>query len=296
MHVAPATLNVLVSLVCDRAPVVTGSGVVGTPLRTDATGDVTWMRGATVVGTGAAYTVQPADVGQPLRARIAYDRGDFVPDPERGEPVSFEPYAASTAPLTATAGPAAAGWVTVRGTPVPGQHLEASVVWGDERATSSYQWLRDGIPVAGADGATYTVTAADAGHDLAVRATATRAGYATATATSPAVHAALVTSGTSATLRRPRIMRDQKARIVVTVTAAGATPAGTVVVLDRGRVVHSATLTGARRLVLAVPHLRPGRRVLTVRYQGSDTTAASEATVVVTVVKGRAGGGRGGRG
>lgn len=49
----------------------------------------------------------------------------------------------------------------------------------------AYQWLRGGEPIAGATSKSYTVRAADRGTALAVRVTATKAGYATWSKTSP---------------------------------------------------------------------------------------------------------------
>jgi hypothetical protein len=53
--------------------------------------------------------------------------------------------------------------------------------------TRAWQWLRDGQPIAGATSDTYTVTAADRGHQLSARLTVSLEGYVTAVATSTAV-------------------------------------------------------------------------------------------------------------
>ena len=55
----------------------------------------------------------------------------------------------------------------------------------------TYQWLRDGQPVADATGLTYNVTATDVGRAIQVRATATRPGYRTGTSTSAPVNGTL---------------------------------------------------------------------------------------------------------
>lgn len=44
-------------------------------------------------------------------------------------------------------------------------------VWSLLGVTNSFQWLRDGVPIAGATSATYTPVLADAGHDLSARVT-----------------------------------------------------------------------------------------------------------------------------
>jgi hypothetical protein len=50
--------------------------------------------------------------------------------------------------------------------------------------TTTYQWLRDGGAISGQTALTYTVTDADRGHQISVRATGTRDGYQTGTTTS----------------------------------------------------------------------------------------------------------------
>ena len=49
---------------------------------------------------------------------------------------------------------------------------------------TTYQWLRDGGAISGQTALTYTVTDADRGHQVSVRATGTRDGYLTGTTTS----------------------------------------------------------------------------------------------------------------
>ncbi len=64
----------------------------------------------------------------------------------------------------------------ISGTPAVGSTLNASTgAFVGGGLTYSYLWLRDGSPISGATGATYTVVAADAGHALSVQVTATNA-------------------------------------------------------------------------------------------------------------------------
>jgi hypothetical protein len=71
------------------------------------------------------------------------------------------------------------------GTPLVGTVAEATraqyVRWTYPRGTvtTSMQWLRDGVPIPGATGDTYTITSADVGTVLAAEATGTRADYPT---------------------------------------------------------------------------------------------------------------------
>ncbi|TDC81340.1 beta-xylosidase [Micromonospora sp. KC606] len=74
---------------------------------------------------------------------------------------------------------------TVGGSARVGQPLQATTgVWDLPGLTYSYQWLRDGVLIAGASDARYTPTSADLGKRLSVRVTATRPGHEAGTAES----------------------------------------------------------------------------------------------------------------
>jgi hypothetical protein len=90
--------------------------------------------------------------------------------------------ALANGPVTSTDAP------TVTGTLAPGAVLTANPgTWNPAPDSYTYQWLRDGVVIAGATGATYTVSTDDAGHALAVSVTATKEDFAPASATSAAV-------------------------------------------------------------------------------------------------------------
>lgn len=57
---------------------------------------------------------------------------------------------------------------------------------GDEGFTASFEWLRNGLPIAGATDDAYQITAADHGASIAVKVTLKSTGYASATQTSNA--------------------------------------------------------------------------------------------------------------
>jgi hypothetical protein len=76
-----------------------------------------------------------------------------------------ETYADCTVP------PAVTGTVTV------GQTLTSSTgTWLGAAPTYTYQWLRDGAPIAGATVSTYVLVAADQTHLISCRVTATNSG------------------------------------------------------------------------------------------------------------------------
>jgi hypothetical protein len=87
--------------------------------------------------------------------------GDGEPEPEL---LDFE---APTAP------PAISG-----GTAVVGVAVQATAgTWAEEDIQFSFQWLRDGLPIDGADAQTYIPVPGDNGRALSVRVTADKAGY-----------------------------------------------------------------------------------------------------------------------
>ena len=78
---------------------------------------------------------------------------------------------------------------TVTGSPFAGRAVTCSAAYGgDVPQTLAVQWLRDGTPIAGATGASYTVLSTDPGHALSCRETVTNA-FGLLTATSAAVTA-----------------------------------------------------------------------------------------------------------
>lgn len=81
--------------------------------------------------------------------------------------------------------------VVVSGVPVVGGVLTAVTDgWDPVPGQLEYQWSRDGVPIEGAVGVTYTVGDDDAGHGLSVTATGHLPGYEPATVTSAAVDVA----------------------------------------------------------------------------------------------------------
>jgi hypothetical protein len=95
--------------------------------------------------------------------------------------------------------------------------------YSPEPTSVSYQWLRNGVAIAGATSATYTTTAADAGTSVTVQVTAARAGYADAVSTSAAVTVAAVVV---VPVPDPTATPDPTSTPTVAPTAPGTTPAG----------------------------------------------------------------------
>jgi hypothetical protein len=137
-----------------------------------------WLRdGSPIAGANdQTYTLAAADLGHSLSVSVTGARFGYV---------SATAVSAPTGPVQQAR--VVAGTVTVTGTATVGSRLTVRPgTWSPGNAALSYQWLRDGVAVAGATGTRYTVATADVGHTLAVSVTGTRAGYVSATATSAA--------------------------------------------------------------------------------------------------------------
>ncbi|MDT3316754.1 hypothetical protein Q9S71_07935 [Microbacterium sp. KSW4-11] len=77
---------------------------------------------------------------------------------------------------------------SISGSPRVGKALTAEAgTWAPSGVKVSYQWLRNGKPIAKATSSTYKVVAADAGTSLSVRTTGSKSGYVSVTRTSKAV-------------------------------------------------------------------------------------------------------------
>lgn len=129
------------------------------------TGAYQWLRDGVEI-TGAvqsSYTLTQADVAARISASYRYlDRFGTQ------EQVVADP----TAPVL-NVNDSPEGRITIEGAPLEGATLTADVTGvvdpdGIDPATASLQWLRDGSPIAGANGATYVLDQADVGSRISV--------------------------------------------------------------------------------------------------------------------------------
>ncbi|SFM50180.1 hypothetical protein [Pimelobacter simplex] len=227
----------------------------------------TWLRGDTVVGHDATYRAGPDDVGATLRARLTYAAAGYTPRSQ--ETAARGPV---TGGLVVSAAPRITGPARVGATlsATPGAYAPAAT-------GSSRQWLRDGLPIAGATGRSYRLTAADAGHRVVVRETGVRAGWdgvaAESAATAPVLRAV-------ATGRATATVRKRTVRLRVALTAPGVVPTGSVVVRRGGTAVRG-TWTLRNGVAEIVLRKQPrGRQRYAVRYAGDAAVAPLPLAVV----------------
>lgn len=204
-------------------PTITGTAALGQTL-TALAGTWTpqpdhlahqWFRDGVVIAgaTGRTYTVVVADVGAKLAVTVT------------GSLAGTDPVSATSEPTARIAAGTLAGVVpTISGTAAIGSTLTAATgTWTPAPVTLTYQWRREGSPIAGATGRTYAVGPADGGAKLSVSVTGAKPGYATLTQTSTAT--ATVTKLAFTATPLPRITGAAKVGSTLTVVPGSWTPA-----------------------------------------------------------------------
>lgn len=169
-------------------PTISGTATVGSTLTT-TTGtwyptpgslSFQWLRdGSPIAGaTGRTYVVTSADAG----ARLSFVETAQINSrntPSTSAPTAVVPGGTPATPVSNTVPP------TVSGTGQIGAVLTATQgTWSPTGTSVALQWLRNGSPIAGATGPSYTVAAADAATAISVRATGTFSGRTPGTVTS----------------------------------------------------------------------------------------------------------------
>jgi GH43 family beta-xylosidase len=92
--------------------------------------------------------------------------------------MTAKPSMTATFTVAIVTGSLTTGVPTITGKAQVGNTLTAQPgAWGPAPVALSYQWLRDGKPIARATGASYELAAADRGHRVSVAAMGTKAGY-----------------------------------------------------------------------------------------------------------------------
>lgn len=305
MEVLPDRDDLLIKLSCDAAepsaaPTVTGSGMIGKPLATNAdvwpspmVATVQWLRdGEPINGaTGPAYTPQADDLGTTITVEHTAQAPTYVQEKGRGTPVTFSAVTRASADgvgITLGEAPSVSSPPAVSGVPRVGGLLTASPGGWPSGSAYAYQWLRGGTPIVGATSATYRPTLADVGSAVAVRVTASRAGYAPGSASSAVVMVPKVSSTTAVTAKK-KVKRGRRGKLVVTVTAPGnPAPTGPVTVRRGTKTFGTATLTASSggKVVVRTPKLRKkGKYKLVVTYGGDGVSLGSRAKPVTLRVR-----------
>jgi hypothetical protein len=211
-------------------PVVTKSGTlllsaalpVGSVTDAGTTTTYQWLRDGVAIpaATAASFQLTALDYGKSIAVRVTVSKLNYTP--------VVLTSAAANHSVIASVLPGVSGTAQV------GQLLSIampsySTSDGAVSPALAYQWLRNGVVIAGATSSTYTVVAADFGTRLSVRVTATTAGFLPSIATT-ALTAAVALGVLAGDRGVPTLVTDlDAAKLTVALAAGSVTDAGIVV-------------------------------------------------------------------
>jgi len=132
----------------------------------------------------------------------------------------------------------------VSGSARVGKVLSATTgTWNSTGLDYGYQWLRNGVEIAGATASTYTVKTADIGKKLSVRVVASKTGLVAVAATSVATGAVpKVTTAVTVKASKSSVTKGSGVRVTIAVKAASGTPIGNVELYLGGKRVKTLAL------------------------------------------------------
>jgi arabinogalactan endo-1,4-beta-galactosidase len=136
-----------------------------------------WYRdGKAISGQkGKTYTVKSADTGHKITVKVTALKTGFTSASKTSASVTVVKRFWST------------GYATISGVAKSGSTLTAHRgLWNPSPTSYSYQWYRNGVAIPGATHATYKLTSADKGKNVAVKVTAKKSGYLPTSDMSPA--------------------------------------------------------------------------------------------------------------
>lgn len=129
-----------------------------------------WLRdGVPISGaTTTTYTPVATDLGAEVIFRVTASATGWTPGVAHSNPVTIVTLAATTGPqVTAPSGTGVGA--TLVGTPP---------VWNQPDVTTTYQWLRNGVPITGATLTNHSLTVNDFGKAISLRAIGRKSGFA----------------------------------------------------------------------------------------------------------------------
>ena len=241
----------------------TDSGVARTEYRLDG-GDWTTVDGSvTVQGYGAH--------------RVDYRSVDKVGNTETTKTVSVS--IADVTTLVNYSVPTITGTISV------GSTLTASTgTWNTTGLDFEYQWLRNGVAIAGADASTYVVAIADIGKKLSVQVIASKPtllGVSVTTVATTAVPKVATTN--TLTISKTSISKGGKATFTATLASASGTPTGTVAFYSGSTKITSVTLVNGVAKYNYTGTSK-GTKTITAKYAGTSVYAAKTSAKVTLKV------------
>lgn len=181
---SPSTLPVTKGTIAGEPSIsveATATGLIGTVTGITESGiakTYSWYRGSARISgaTSATYKLTSSDKNQSIRFRVVVSKPGFASLSLVSAPTNYT--------ITAVNG---AKPVITDLSPTVGQPTSVTVPeYSVAPSTFGYQWLAGGVPIAGATGAEFTPTAAQAGKVLTVTVAARKVGYFTSVLSSSA--------------------------------------------------------------------------------------------------------------
>lgn len=176
------TSAVLDKLTAAPVPTITGNTTVGSVLTVNpgtwAPAPVTltyqWFRNSVAIpgATATTYTLTTADDLTVITIKVTGTKSGYGDETTTSAALQVgQQFVKSATP-------------TIRGNNWVGQTLSSSIGTWDSGVAFTYQWLRNGVAIAGATGLTYKLTTADVGARITFSTTGTKVGFITKTLTS----------------------------------------------------------------------------------------------------------------
>jgi hypothetical protein len=174
-HIAEVDGGSLPPFYGDKLEVIRG-GAPWQPLPT--TIKYQWYKGGAAISgaTKSTYTPGAAEIGYKLKVKLTASKSGYtttstvtVPGPEHTDTSTI------VLPLPYTQVPSE---IDVSGVYTVGRLLTAHAgTWAPKPTSFTYEWMRDGVPIAGATHSTHTLTSADLGHSVNVEVDAHKTHY-----------------------------------------------------------------------------------------------------------------------
>ena len=136
-----------------------------------------WLRDSLPIAsaTRSTYKITALDTKHAIGLRVTFNKTGYTPVTVAVSAVVTAEGVFSRSPIP-----------TILGAYQVGKTLTMTVGAWDSGTKLTYQWLRNGSPIAGAIGKTYKVTASDVGKSITATVTGVKLGYQTVTRTSAA--------------------------------------------------------------------------------------------------------------
>ncbi|CAN5169308.1 hypothetical protein BH09ACT10_BH09ACT10_21200 [soil metagenome] len=244
-------------------------------------------------GTSAAAATVSAAAG------LIYSLGNFSPDQvETALKTSVSPFRLLPGSFACTTALCGVGALDL--SKVPGAQIKPSIsgstaigqkltgvrgIWVGSPTSYAYQWMRDGVAIAGATGTTYTLPSSEFGRSITFKVTASKSGYPPIAYTSvPAKVTNPTATSVGWSIKKAKYGVSRTASIAVKAQVGQA--GGVVEIREGSRVLARATLmNGSAKVKLPGTALAAGSHAVRVYYVGPSASPSASTATTLSVTK-----------